>query len=820
MSGTKTITNVALSNNRIAANAPAGTEVGIISVSTADGTPFSGSLQLGGPYATFFTVTATRNLYSITSVTLSNAALAASPPVGTTVGNIAVTLSDGTPFTGSLSISDTTRFTLVGTQLRTASSLTNGTSYPLTITATDLGSTNDVLSQNYQITVAVTAQVPGPLTSLASPTQTTTSITITWAPPTTGGALDNGVHQLEYKTSASSTYLAAAPAPYCTRLHGSITDAFGNTWSLNANGNPIINTNITDPSIVDVLYLVGGVIWQFNQGTLPVGPIWKRVTTTGVLSGVPTWLASAASGLSLTITNLVAATTYNVRGYATNSAGGNNANASTPINVATSSQAVPAVPTGVSATAPTSNTARVSWQTPAGIAATGYIVQYKRAVDANFTNAPSWLESINGTTCTPGVGSIVIGTTPPQTYAINTSNNTTVNGTPDGGIAVLALYWAHNAYHQNAQTQWYRYNGSPNTYTLVGTGTSGDPRNTIPADTSFVQIISGLVPATAYNFRVLAFNASGNGPASTTANATTPGSVSPGIQPPAAAVAAGFTTLAFFSGFDSPSEVTNDQSGNTIAKWYVREDIARQPGQDASRLPLKYTISNSILSLNSSIVTYNADIGTVGGVGAALSTPGAIRSGNGFGTRFKYGCFECLQKYNRTGLSGQGWIAWWSSGYQANVAMDTSNTNIELDFYEAFNGIGVGTTSTGLWNWAAIPRTDHDTFATSGWGDSSYLVDEATALTAIGNAADWFIVGSIVSFNEVSVYWNTPARRAAGTPDMTIFRVNLNQQYPVHNPSEGNFQAFFDAPRLCDIQLLLGGSDGSPYLIDYVAVWQ
>jgi len=809
MSGSKTITNVALSNNKLAANTPAGTEVGIISVSTSDGSAFSGSLQLSGPYATFFTVTATRNPYSITSVALSNAALAANPAVGTTVGNIAVTLSDGTAFTGSLSISDTTRFTLVGTQLRTAASLTNGTSFPLTITAIDTGSTNVTLSQNYQITVAAAAQVPGPLTSLASPTQTTTSITITWAPPTTGGALDNGVHQLEYKTSASNTWLAASPAPYCTPAHGSITDAFGNVWSLNAAGKPIINTTITnDPSTVAVLYLVNGVIWQLSQILAAGGgPAWSRVTTTGVLGGPPTWQSSPSSGLSLPITNLVAATTYNVRGYATNSAGGSNANASAPINVATASLSVPAVPTGVSATAPTSTTARVSWQTPAGIAATGYIVQYKRAVDANYTNAPSWLESINGTTCTPGVGSIIIGTTPPQTYAINTSNNTTVNGTPDGGIAVLALYWAHNAYHQNSATQWYRYNNTPNSYTLVGTGTSGDPRNTIPADTSFAQIITGLTASTAYNFRVLAFNASGNGPASSVANATTPGSVSGGIQPPAAAVANGFTNLVFFSDFVSQGEVTNDRSGGTVAKWYT------------TGAGLNWTISNSILSLNNSNCPYNADISTVANSSAPVTTVGNIVAGNGNGLRFKYGCFECLQKFNPTGLSGQGWIAWWASGFQGNVANDQSNNSVELDFFEAFQGGGVGTTSTGLWNWASNPVTTFPTFATGGWGDAMYFVDESTALPAIGSANDWFIVGGIVSFNEVSVYWNTPPRRAAGTPDLTIFRVNLNQQYIV-NAGGQRVSAFFDAPRLCDLQLLLGGSDGSPYLIDYVAVWQ
>jgi len=801
MSGSKTITGIALSNTQLTQNAAPGTEIGTISVTTGDGTAFSGTLQLSGPYATYFTITATLNPYSISSVTLSNAALAANPPVGTVVGTISVARSDGAPFTGSLSIDDTTHFTIVGAQLRTASSLTNGTSYPLTITATDPSSTNQTLTHNYSIPVGAAAQVPGPLTSLASPTQTTTSITVTWAPPTTGGALDNGVHQLEYKTAASGTYLAASPAPYCTPSHGSITDAFGNTWSLNAAGRPVINTTITnDPSTVAVLYLVNGIIWQFSQaGT------WFRVTTTGALGGAPAWQQSSTTGLSLPIIGLVAATTYNVRGYATNSTGGSNANASAPINVATSSVAVPAVPTGVSVTAPTSTTARVFWQTPAGTAATGYIVQYKRAVDANYTNAPSWLESVNGTTCTPGVGSIVTGTTPPQTYAINASNNTTVNGTPDGGIGVLALYWAHNAYHQNSITDWYLYNGTPNSYTFVGRAAAGDPRNTIPADTTFVQVISGLVASTAYNVRVLAFNAAGNGPASTAVNVTTPATGPVGVQPPAAAVAAGYTNLIFFSDFVSQSELTNDRSGNTTAKWYTTGG------------GLSWTISNSILSLNNSICSYNADISSVANGNAPLTTPGATRAGNGNGLRFKYGCYEALMKIDRNNITGGGWIAWWASGFEGNVLGDSSTNSIEMDFFEYFNPNGPG--STGLWNWESIPITTVGTFATPPIGESLaaqyYFVNQAGEDAAAGNYVDWFIVGGVITPAKVEVYFTTKAKRAAGTPDTTIFRVDTTRTY---NTSSG--PAVFDASRVSTMQLLLGGSDGSPFLIDYVAAWQ
>jgi hypothetical protein len=327
MSGT--ITGIVLSNATIATDAPAGSEVGIITVTMSDGSPFTGTLTLGGPYAQSFVITATRNPYAIAAVSLDNFTVPSGAAIGTKVGTITVTLSDGAAFAGTISVDDVAHFSLTGVDLFTAAALTSGQTYPVTVTATDPASTNQSLSASFQITVQVPAQVPGPLTSLTSPVQTTSSIQVAWSPPTTGGALDAGVHQIQYKAAASGTYLNAPSVPYCTATHGSFTDGFGNVWSINAANHPVVNSTVDAASNVTILYLVGGTIWQLDT----LGS-WHGTTPTGTITGLPSWSqTSATSPLALTIAGLAAGSAYNVRGYATNIAG--NGAPSTAINIST-----------------------------------------------------------------------------------------------------------------------------------------------------------------------------------------------------------------------------------------------------------------------------------------------------------------------------------------------------------------------------------------------------------------------------------------------------------------------------------------------------
>jgi hypothetical protein len=210
-------------------------------------------------------------------------------------------------------------------------------------------------------------------------------------------------------------------------------------------------------------------------------------------------------------------------------------------------------------------------------------------------------------------------------------------------------------------------------------------------------------------------------------------------------VAAGYTTLAFFSGFDSASEISTNRSGSVTAKWYT------QSGLD-------YTVANSVITLRNTVSPgNNADVSSVANSGAVLTQPGAIRAGNGNGLRFRYGTFEALQRFSPVGnVVGQAWIAWWASDFNRNWLGDTSNPGLELDFLEVFQPGGPGQSSTGLWQWQS-PK-----FATSGWGDSPYLVSQSTANAACDNFADWFIVGGTVTPQYVEVYFNSKARRARG----------------------------------------------------------
>jgi hypothetical protein len=275
-------------------------------------------------------------------------------------------------------------------------------------------------------------------------------------------------------------------------------------------------------------------------------------------------------------------------------------------------------------------------------------------------------------------------------------------------------------------------------------------------------------------------------------------------------VAAGYTNLVFFAGFDSPSEMTSDRSGGTVAKFYQTGGLA-------------YTISNSILRMTNSISGSQSGVSSVANGNAPLTTPGAIRAGNGNGLRFKYGCFEALQRVSLNNISGNGWIAWWANGFQHNVLGDTRNNSVELDFFELFQPGGLGQSSTGLWNWAASPRTTVDTFATPARGeagaDQFYQISQDAANNAAGNFSDWFIVGGVVTPTKVEVYWNSKARRAQGIADTTYLRVDVTRNYTV-NASGQTVSAKFDAVNLCDLQLLIGGSSGSPYEFDYIAVWQ
>lgn len=317
--------------NAITTDAPVGTEVGTVTITTSDGTAFSGALTLSGPYASYFQLTATRDPYSISSLSLDSLGIPATAPSGTKIGTVSVAMSDHSAFAGTMSVDDTAHFRINNYDLLTNATLTGGTIYPIIIAAADPNSTNGQLSATFRIDAQAVGATPGPLTQVTSPTQDTNAITVTWAPPTTGGALDTGIHQIQYKASSSGTWLNASSVPYITPGFGSFTDTAGNTWTANAAGKPAINGIVDSPSTVKIMYKIAGTIWQLDLSN-------NWYSTAG--GSPPTWTGPiTTSPLSLTISGLVVATTYDVEGYATNGIGAGAP--STPIQARTQSAVQP-----------------------------------------------------------------------------------------------------------------------------------------------------------------------------------------------------------------------------------------------------------------------------------------------------------------------------------------------------------------------------------------------------------------------------------------------------------------------------------------------
>jgi len=257
-------------------------------------------------------------------------------PSGTLVKGNAVFLDDfdavDISFDGAVGTVGGGNFTLAGFDLRTSGGLTGGTIYPITITAADPNSTNGQLAAPFSIAAQTTGAVPGPLTQVTSPTQDASSITVNWAPPVTGGVMDTGVHQIQYKAHSSGIWLNATSVPYITPGNGSFTDAAGNTWTVNAAGHPVINgTNVDTPSTVKIMYKIAGTIWQ-----LDLFDLWY--STVGGIA--PSWTGPISiSPLSLSVTGLTASTPYDIQGFASNGSG--TGAASAPIQATTQAASQP-----------------------------------------------------------------------------------------------------------------------------------------------------------------------------------------------------------------------------------------------------------------------------------------------------------------------------------------------------------------------------------------------------------------------------------------------------------------------------------------------
>ncbi len=197
-------------------------------------------------------------------------------------------------------------------------------------------------------------QLPGAPTGVVASSVTSTSVTLLWSTPASGGAAI--AYNVEYRLSASSswgfaiqgttgmTYTVAGLTPsnyYDFRVtatntggSGTPSDAVTLVTPMNAllPGSPV-NVAVTPLSSNSVL-----TTWNApSSGGAPISYTVQYKT-----SGTATWtsIISGITQFSLSITGLTSSTVYDVRVFATNSAGSGQVSATATVKTATQTGAV------------------------------------------------------------------------------------------------------------------------------------------------------------------------------------------------------------------------------------------------------------------------------------------------------------------------------------------------------------------------------------------------------------------------------------------------------------------------------------------------
>lgn len=165
-----------------------------------------------------------------------------------------------------------------------------------------------------------TSGAPGSPINLTSPAQTGTSVTLSFAAPLpSGGALDHGAYQVQYKAHSSGTWLNGPTINYCTTNSGTFTDTHSNTWTINSSNHPVINGTVTDTvSSCTMLLLVAGTVWQID-----VTGAYYSTTPTGTISTAPSWAGPITSAplANVVVGSLTTGTSYDFQVDVSNSHG-------------------------------------------------------------------------------------------------------------------------------------------------------------------------------------------------------------------------------------------------------------------------------------------------------------------------------------------------------------------------------------------------------------------------------------------------------------------------------------------------------------------
>jgi hypothetical protein len=220
----------------------------------------------------------------------------------------------------------------------TATPLAQG-AYNLVLVAAQTGVSNSPFtSPNIQINVQASSLLPPQVTGLALVGTASSSAVVAWLAPRPGGVMDAGRYQVQWSTTGGNWTDNGPVMTYCTPGFGSVQDTFGNVWTLNSAGHPVVNGLVDTPSSCQwLLFDESGVIWQFDT----IGEYWTYAGT-GVISGSfqNTWNGAFTVGPfdNVTISGLASNQSYTARVYATNSVGSGPPSTTVPFSTGTVAQ--------------------------------------------------------------------------------------------------------------------------------------------------------------------------------------------------------------------------------------------------------------------------------------------------------------------------------------------------------------------------------------------------------------------------------------------------------------------------------------------------
>ncbi|MCL2623781.1 MAG: fibronectin type III domain-containing protein, partial [Planctomycetaceae bacterium] len=448
------------------------------------------------------------------AVTVTTEAIDDTPPAvptnfrytGQTTNSVTLAWNNATGATGyrleykKASDTDWTEFPVAdGALTATISGLSADTNYNFRIRATNDNGSSDWATAN----AATLMQPPQAPVNFRSTTRQTSSVTLAWdaAERTTG-------YVLQYKrTSDANWTTAAAPTGTSTTITGltantayhfriQATNSGGASDWVTINATTLMIAPQNFRSTVKTANTVA-LAWNAVTGATGYELQYKELDA-------PDWTATPAQfGTSAIISGLTAGTDYIFRIRAANTDSVTNW---TTIYV-TTNVLPPPIPTNFRSTARQTNSVTLAWD--AATDATGYVLQYKKAIDAAWTTAAA----------PTGTSTTITGLTANTAYhfrmqATNTGGasdwSTTVNVTTLVQSPPNPSNFRSTDRSEDSVTLAWNAAERATGYVLQYKRVSDANWTTAAAPTGASAVITDLTANTAYHFRIQAFNEGGS----------------------------------------------------------------------------------------------------------------------------------------------------------------------------------------------------------------------------------------------------------------------------------------------------------------------